>query len=87
MSALTADVQIYNIIYLINISGAVAVPWTPVQNVCQRRSAHALQNSSFVHHCPPENLRRIPMGDGSASDQRVDQAFGCLSVKIKTYVF
>ena len=35
MSAETADVQVYNINYLININGAVAVPYTPVQNVCQ----------------------------------------------------
>ena len=45
MSAETADVQVYNINYLININGAVAVPYTPVQNVCQRQSAHALQDS------------------------------------------
>jgi hypothetical protein len=46
MSAFTADVQIYNIKYLSNISGAVAVLYSPVQNVRQRQSAHALQDSS-----------------------------------------
>src|ERR1700693_30714 len=46
MSARTAYVQTYNINYLINISGAVAVPYAPVQNACQRQSAHALHNSS-----------------------------------------
>jgi hypothetical protein len=46
MSALTVDVQTYNINYLSNISGAVAVPYTPVQKVRQRQSAHALQDSS-----------------------------------------
>jgi hypothetical protein len=40
MSALTVDVQTYNINYLSNISGAVAVPYTPVQNVCQLNTGH-----------------------------------------------
>src|ERR1700730_7371466 len=48
MSARIADVQTYNIIYLINISGAVAVPWTPVQNVCQRQSAYVPQIPLFI---------------------------------------
>ena len=39
MSALTVYVQIYNCNYLINISGAVAAPWTPVQNVFQCHGA------------------------------------------------
>jgi hypothetical protein len=47
MSARNADVQIYNINYLRNISGAMAVPYTPVQNVRQRLSAHALQKFQF----------------------------------------
>jgi hypothetical protein len=47
MSALTVDVQTYNINYLRNINGAVAVPYAPVQNVCQRQSAHALQKFQF----------------------------------------
>src|SRR6202011_6284939 len=46
MSARSADVQIYNINYLRNISVVVAVCYPPVQNVCQRQSAHTLQNSS-----------------------------------------
>jgi hypothetical protein len=56
MSARTADVQIYNINYLRNISGAGAVSYTPVQNVCQRQSAHAPQYSSFSFIADPGNI-------------------------------
>ena len=45
MSARSAYVQVYNINYLRNISGAVAVPYTPVQNMRQRQSVHAPQYS------------------------------------------
>ena len=41
MSARSADVQVYNINYLLNISSVVAAPYTPVQNVWQRQSVHA----------------------------------------------
>jgi hypothetical protein len=46
MSAFTADVQIYNINYLSNISGALAMLYALCKNVCQRQSAHALQDST-----------------------------------------
>ena len=38
MGAFAADVQIYNINYLSNISGAVAVLYSPVQNLGQHQS-------------------------------------------------
>jgi hypothetical protein len=47
MSALTADVQIYNYNYLINISSAVAASYAPVQNVFRYQSAHVPQNFSL----------------------------------------
>jgi hypothetical protein len=62
MSALPADVETYNINYLINISGAVAVPWPPVQNACQRQSAHALESYNFLEVSNEWSCVRVKSG-------------------------